>query len=536
MALVSACTETRSGFDLSVVVDAALGVEQLIATVTRGGTEAIDPVVAAPGEALLVIVPKGWVGQAVEIDVKGIAGGKVVARGGVASEVRAESLRQLVIYLKAGSCLTPCKEGEHVCADGGVRRCKQDSEGCWGWSSVSTCPTATPYCREGSCSAACADACVPGEQRCSPEGGLQVCGNAAEGGCREWGTVRACPGDESCSDGACIPLCDGKPCSCKSGETRSCADVGVCRGGQRRCVDGRFGACEWEQGPSPEACDGEDNDCNGVVDDGLVAPLCPLQKGVCQGARQRCEGKGGWKPCGKSDYSSAAAAHGATYEEQESLCDEKDNDCNADTDEPKACKGAPCGDGRCDPDETARSCPADCPAAKCGNGTCDYLENTDSCPADCAADGCKDKPNVCVGTESLQYCKDGTWRQSSCTLVCDMELRAAPDTCKLSPENGTEVCFCGKSLLGVGCTEHAQCPNGTVCTLTSTGSKGFCTRSCSSEGASCGVVWPESALPNEGTCTLYEGKLGCSVQCNIGLYCPEQLSCSNIFGEGLCQP
>jgi hypothetical protein len=52
------------------------------------------------------------------------------------------------------------------------------------------------------------------------------------------------------------------------------AGVGLCRAGRQRCVD-RGGATDWGpcEGfiiPSPEVCDRLDNDCNGMVDDGLV--------------------------------------------------------------------------------------------------------------------------------------------------------------------------------------------------------------------------------------------------------------------------
>ncbi len=47
--------------------------------------------------------------------------------------------------------------------------------------------------------------------------------------------------------------------------------VGVCHGGTQTCAGGVFGPCEGEVLPSPEVCDGLDDDCNGIVDDGT----CP---------------------------------------------------------------------------------------------------------------------------------------------------------------------------------------------------------------------------------------------------------------------
>jgi uncharacterized repeat protein (TIGR02543 family) len=43
-----------------------------------------------------------------------------------------------------------------------------------------------------------------------------------------------------------------------------------------------------------------------------------------------------------------------------------------------------CGNGVCDEDENANSCPSDCPAV-CGDGYCTHSESTDSCAADCGS-------------------------------------------------------------------------------------------------------------------------------------------------------
>jgi len=75
-----------------------------------------------------------------------------------------------------------------------------------------------------------------------------------------------------------------------------------------------------------EACDGVDNDCNGKIDDGLVAPACAKTSGVCAGSHKLCGGAAGWSACTASDY-------GASYEAKETSCDGKDNDCDGVTDQ-----------------------------------------------------------------------------------------------------------------------------------------------------------------------------------------------------------
>ena len=69
-----------------------------------------------------------------------------------------------------------------------------------------------------------------------------------------------------------------------------------------------------------EVCNGLDDDCNGEVDD-LEATLCPLQLGVCAGSAQICAGGGGFLDCTTLNY-------GLDYELVEISCDGLDNDCD----------------------------------------------------------------------------------------------------------------------------------------------------------------------------------------------------------------
>lgn len=81
--------------------------------------------------------------------------------------------------------------------------------------------------------------------------------------------------------------------------------------------------------PQIEFCDGVDNDCDGDIDNNLLAPLCNSQLGVCSGSTKSCAGTIGWKNCTISDY----LTNNNEYQPDESLCDGLDNDCDGQVDE-----------------------------------------------------------------------------------------------------------------------------------------------------------------------------------------------------------
>ncbi|MCA9543707.1 MAG: formylglycine-generating enzyme family protein, partial [Myxococcales bacterium] len=114
--------------------------------------------------------------------------------------------------------------------------------------------------------------------------------------------------------------------------------VGVCRGLRQICVgDGGFVEPDYSAVPGYEeaeaTCDGQDNDCDGAVDEALNPPPCALTQGVCAtpAGPALCLGNAGWVDC---DY-------GPDYQPVErDLCDALDNDCDGEVDEGEAgCNG-----------------------------------------------------------------------------------------------------------------------------------------------------------------------------------------------------
>ncbi|RMG18387.1 MAG: hypothetical protein D6729_07130, partial [Deltaproteobacteria bacterium] len=122
--------------------------------------------------------------------------------------------------------------------------------------------------------------------------------------------------------------CDG---IVDEGVTEACS-AGMCMG-TRTCVEGgmgEWGACTAPTTGDPELCDGIDNDCNGIVDDGVMPMACTVNG--CSGT-QRCleGGTGEWGFCIPDNP-------------QTEVCDGIDNDCDGQTDEDGVCTQT------CDPD------------------------------------------------------------------------------------------------------------------------------------------------------------------------------------------
>ncbi len=71
------------------------------------------------------------------------------------------------------------------------------------------------------------------------------------------------PIDENC-DGVANPM---SLCACTNGATQACPQPGRCTAGMQTCSAGVWGACSVS--PVPEVCNSIDDDCDGVVDNGV---------------------------------------------------------------------------------------------------------------------------------------------------------------------------------------------------------------------------------------------------------------------------
>ncbi|RLB52984.1 MAG: hypothetical protein DRI34_14020 [Deltaproteobacteria bacterium] len=202
-------------------------------------------------------------------------------------------------------------------------------------------PDAYEYCdgRDNDCDGQTDEDCPP----CS-DGAVQDCGTDV-GECTagvqscSGGTWQPCNGQgpqaETCDDkdNDCDGLTD-ETCPCNDGDERPCGlDSPPCQPGVQTCEQGAWSGCRNGQLPSAETCDGQDNDCDGFVDEGFALGTPCSGEGQCGAGTVECAAdydiRCSTMPGGSSDQSSPEE------------CDQIDNDCDGTTDEGLESDNAP---------------------------------------------------------------------------------------------------------------------------------------------------------------------------------------------------
>ena len=108
--------------------------------------------------------------------------------------------------------------------------------------------------------------------------------------------------------------------SCDEDAVEPCFVEGECRG-ERSCVDGAWTACQG----LPELCDGDDNDCDGLTDEGFAGLGDP-----CEAGDGRCLDRGRMV-C--ADDGAGVVCDATPGDGSDEVCDGIDNDCDGSLDE-----------------------------------------------------------------------------------------------------------------------------------------------------------------------------------------------------------
>ena len=233
----------------------------------------------------------------------------------------------------------------------------------------------------------------------------------------------------------CIP--PNHTCSCDAetaGLKRSCAQLnenGECAGIETCDPEIGWSGCD---APTPfaEGCDGVDNDCDGLIDEGLPINQTCFNNvegvGACQGL-SFCAGPGGWV-C-QADTPSTEA------------CDYVDNDCDGAADEDFKVAGAygtleHCG-------ACGKSCVGSVP-----NGTPACILGADGAPPTCGVASCEPGFFFVIGGKQCL-----PELQTLCQPCASAAQCYYPGAACLSLEDGS---FCTKP-----CAGQADCPAGFEC-------------------------------------------------------------------------
>jgi Notch-like protein len=258
-------------------------------------------------------------------------------------------------------------------------------------------------------------------------------GNSADGNDSPGSADGCAPTDEVCDgqDNDCDGTADnGNP---EGGQACETGLPGACGAGTSVCEGGAV-ACAPDSGAVAEVCDGQDNDCDGTVDNGNPGGggACNTgMPGICSDGTTSCTG-------GAMECTPTTAA-------QAESCDGQDNDCNGAVD-----NGNPGGGGACNTGQ-----PGICAAGtqQCSGGGLSCQQNQGAAGSDTCGNGLDDNCNGSVDEGcnncSHDYCVTGIALVNGCD-PCVTQICAVDAFCCSSQWDGICVGEVG-SVCGIVC-------------------------------------------------------------------------------------